>query len=527
VNRSPVWSSCARRGPEAPVGGQRQQGIALPVVLAVLALGAMIVTPFLTHAATNLNGSRTYAQIQRELYTADAAVEQVIWDLRYGDLDSRLSSAGGSLSYTLSPLSDLTPSLTVTRSGAAGGSPGGAAGIITRPYLSRFQLDTAGYTPVMANAGGEIYAAAYCDEAGRLILKTISIDAAGLIDPVTLETLTVANSGYEPDIIQISEGIVAMVFRGASNKGYLTVIRINSDGTIGGMVVQPQAIVNNSAYTPVIIHVESEYYVVAYRGPCDKGYLQTVMINSAGALLNGNVSNYSFTGTLFEPAMVKLEGSNYAVAYRGLSNLGYLATFSINQNGVISHNVISSLSFSSGPAYTPQIVLTAPGITAVAYRGTGNQGYLTTLAIDSQGIIASPALDTQVFDSTAGFEPFIGIISGTVFAIFYRGSGNDGTIKTINNESDGSIGAAPVDSYVFDSAGGYEPYFIYISDSRYAAVYRGGSPGSTNVYAVTFEIVTDTTAAYRIVSTAGDTVVTAELELAGGLVNISKWSVQR
>ena len=61
-----------------------EKGEALPLALLALAVGMLIVTPFLGHVSTSLTGSRIYNQAISEQYSADAGVEYAIWQLMNG-----------------------------------------------------------------------------------------------------------------------------------------------------------------------------------------------------------------------------------------------------------------------------------------------------------------------------------------------------------------------------------------------------------------------------------------------------------
>ncbi len=93
-----------------------QKGQALPVVLGIMALGIMVVAPFLSHASANLISARHYRQMLYERYSAGAAVEEVIWRLVEDDLSSQLAEIDDRTSYTLAgEINNLHPVVTVTR----------------------------------------------------------------------------------------------------------------------------------------------------------------------------------------------------------------------------------------------------------------------------------------------------------------------------------------------------------------------------------------------------------------------------
>jgi sulfite exporter TauE/SafE len=52
----------------------QKSGLALPIVLAVLALGAITIAPFLTYANTSLVSSQSYRKIINETYSAATVV---------------------------------------------------------------------------------------------------------------------------------------------------------------------------------------------------------------------------------------------------------------------------------------------------------------------------------------------------------------------------------------------------------------------------------------------------------------------
>ncbi len=62
-----------------------QKGQALPLALVALAIGTLVIAPFLSHASSSLIGSRIYEQAIGEQYSADAGVEFAIWHLRSGE----------------------------------------------------------------------------------------------------------------------------------------------------------------------------------------------------------------------------------------------------------------------------------------------------------------------------------------------------------------------------------------------------------------------------------------------------------
>ena len=75
---------------------------------------------------------------------------------------------------------------------------------------------------------------------------------------------------------------------------------------------------------------------------------------------------------------------------------------------------------------------------AIAYAGNGDDGFLKTVTIATDGQITDPLIDTLEFDTSKGKTPNIIPISG-VYAIAYAGDGDDGFLKTIEITTSGQI----------------------------------------------------------------------------------------
>jgi hypothetical protein len=61
-----------------------EKGQVLPLVLALLVFGGLVIAPSLSYAATSLNGSRILAEGVNGVYAADAGVEDALWCLGNG-----------------------------------------------------------------------------------------------------------------------------------------------------------------------------------------------------------------------------------------------------------------------------------------------------------------------------------------------------------------------------------------------------------------------------------------------------------
>jgi hypothetical protein len=96
-----------------------EKGQALLVVLAIVAFGGLVISPFLSHAGESLLGSRMYGDAIAQQYSGDAGVEHAIWGLKYGGMDSQIPETGNTTSYQLNEtLNGYTPEIFITNMGS-------------------------------------------------------------------------------------------------------------------------------------------------------------------------------------------------------------------------------------------------------------------------------------------------------------------------------------------------------------------------------------------------------------------------
>lgn len=102
-----------------------ETGQVLPLVLAAMTIGILVVVPFVQYASTEVRGTRVYQDKMTQQYSADAGVEHAIWRLAYEDgFASSLTPDNPSTQYTVT-LNDSDVLVTVTTmdtQGAGGGS---------------------------------------------------------------------------------------------------------------------------------------------------------------------------------------------------------------------------------------------------------------------------------------------------------------------------------------------------------------------------------------------------------------------
>lgn len=122
-----------------------EKGQALPLAILVLAIGTLVISPFLGHASASLIGSGVYEQRIEGIYACDAGIEYAIWSLQSGTLEVAEGSSGTLPGFTLN---GMTVNTVVD-------NPGGNQYLITATGTGSFSATT----EVVISGGGGDYTA--------------------------------------------------------------------------------------------------------------------------------------------------------------------------------------------------------------------------------------------------------------------------------------------------------------------------------------------------------------------------------
>ena len=372
------------------------------------------------------------------------------------------------------------------------------------------------------------------DETINDLTTTVTVTAnatgggvSGAIEDTVIDTLEYNTSeGSEPDIINISGDVFAIAHRGAGGDGFIKTLSVDATGDIGSSVIDTLEFDTSNGMEPDIIHVSGDIYAVACQGSNNDGFVKTVSIDASGNIGNWVISTLEFdTSNCYEPSIIHVSGYIYAVAYRGSGNDGFLKTIYINDSGYIGYWSIDDLEFDTSDGYEPSIIHISGDNYAVAYRGAGDDGFIKTISINSSGDIGNSIIDSLEFDTDYCYDPYIIPIQNNVYAITYCGPGNDGFLKTVSISAGGEIENSVVDTLEFDNQTCYEPVIIHVSGDIYAIVYRGnGNDG----FIKTVEISSSSggSAVYEILTNAGDTSIRAYVNVDDETVAIVSWQIE-
>ncbi|KKN65912.1 hypothetical protein LCGC14_0477290 [marine sediment metagenome] len=187
-----------------------------------------------------------------------------------------------------------------------------------------------------------------------------------------------------------------------------------------------------------------------------------------GSILD-TFANYTAQGDA--PYVIHISGDVHAIAYSGTGIDGFISTFTMDSDGVIGDTLIDTLEFETTFCNGPCILHISGDYYAIACRGAGFDGWLFTVTITPAGVIGNAVVDSLEFDGLNCAHPIIIKVSGDIYAISYLGNNSDGFVVTVDISTVGVITDPVVDSWEFDTVKGYHPVIIKVSGTTYAIAY--------------------------------------------------------
>ncbi|MFH1790266.1 MAG: LamG-like jellyroll fold domain-containing protein [bacterium] len=364
----------------------------------------------------------------------------------------------------------------------------GAIGEITDTILGSSQFLNANMiNPSIVNVTGTIYAVAYeHDSSNDGFLITINIAQDGTVGAVIDTEEYDSANGMEARIIKVGDNVVAIVYRGSGADGFITTYSVSDTGIIGDSPIDSLEFAPTDAYTPEIISVGSGVYGIVYRGPGSDGFVSTVGIDSSGNIGSVIDSLEFYTSNTRDPIITHVSGEIYAIAYEEDStNDGFVRTVSIASNGQIGSTYIDQIEYDTANGFEPDIISVSSNMVAVAYRGTNNDGFLATIGVDGNGLIADTIVDNYEYSPLTGYEPDIISINNNVYAIVFGDPNNMGSVSTVEIQSNGQIIKSLIDTIEYNTFDGDDPQIISANNGLYIIVHQGET---NDGYITTIEI---------------------------------------
>lgn len=269
--------------------------------------------------------------------------------------------------------------------------------------------------------------------------------------------------------------IYAILFRSNSVIGTIITTRVwENNGTLQKTILDTQDIISQGSYFD-FQRITNNIFMTALRYGAVSTNIQTWWISSNGLINNTRLSSYnSSIGGSYEtyPYITIVDYNTVAVAWASQSTyLGKIYTFDISGTGIITHKDYWNYSYMS---YYQMIKKIYGNVYAIVSGGANDDGWVNTTTISDTGIITKSWIDTQKFDASRMYFPFIfNVVNSSAYGISYRGKDDDGYICTMNISNTGIIANSNLSSLEFNTVdNGRLSYVQYINESYYAILYE-------------------------------------------------------
>lgn len=265
----------------------------------------------------------------------------------------------------------------------------------------------------IANVDGNIYAITYDGPSVKMIVKTISISAAGEIIASIIDTWQLGDNTDRPFAVKVSSTVFALFTGHNDTSGYCFTIAIANDGTIA---------------------------------TADANWLDSLLFDSNNSWPN---------------KAVNMTGDMWFVANDSTSGIrGF--TFEIDSSGNISNAVIDIVGIEVAGRTQHDIIRISSTIVACVFTNSSSKGTINTYSVDGAGNIS--AVDTHELTSHDIYDPYIQYSgSGNTYAVYYHAV-TGRIIKTVDIDSSGNITASGDDPLTFSSN-------YYAQDATYLSTF--------------------------------------------------------
>lgn len=284
-------------------------------------------------------------------------------------------------------------------------------------------------------------------------------------------------------IVRRTKAIAVICYVDTNSDQKVVTVEVDASGNITNTVKDTLIFNGASAYVLSIAERTPGIYVICGRMKLDAAahapWAATISVGEAGQLPAAVLATLKLgTGSVNHGDLRWLTG-NIMVEVDVLStNEAFIRTFECTSLGVLGGAAIQSYSFMGAVGLSSELCKINSGVMAAVSVHTGGAGEIYTFLIGAAGFITTPHQDKFQFHAGPISVPRMIHVSGNIYAITYKGPGNDGFICTVTIDSGGNIGASVIATYEFDPAMGMNPRLHKVSDTIVAVVYNGpASPG--------------------------------------------------
>ena len=327
----------------------------------------------------------------------------------------------------------------------------------------------------------DTYALAYSDENEKGWIATFNISSNGSSITEITSLKHNNNQGLYNSLVQVDSDTYLLAYTGPDNDGFISSFTISSDGTSITEIVQLEHQTSHAEYNS-LVQVDSDTYSLAYSGPDDDGFITTFTVPSNGSTITEVTTIEHNTSYSSFHSLVQVDSDTYLLGYTGSGEDGFIATFTISSDGA-SITEVSELEHQTSKAGYNSIVKVDADTYALAHSGPNEDGFITTFTVPSNGSSITEIATIEHNTSDALYNSLTQVDSDT-YVLAYSGPNEDGYISTFTISSNGSS-ITEVDEIEHDTDKGRHNSIVQIDSDTYALAYEGlNSDGFIKTFSV-------------------------------------------
>ena len=353
----------------------------------------------------------------------------------------------------------------------------------------------------LVQVDSDTYALAYKGGAGGgafISTFTISADGSTITKVDSLEHDTNADATTN-SLVQVDSDTYALAYSGPGGDGFITTFTISADGST---ITKVDSLEHDTTLglSNSLVQVDSDTYALAYVGADRDGFISTFTISADGSTITEVDSLEHDTTEVTHNSLVQVDSDTYALAYTQNSSAdGYISTFTIDSDGNITavktQSEGNNLEYDAETGTDNSLVQVDSDTYALAYRGSEFDGYISTFTISADGSTITE-VDSLEHDTERGAYPSIVQVDSVTYAVAYSGSGADGFISTFTIDSDGNITAVKTQSegnnLEHDTNKAEYNSLVQVDSDTYALAYAGwGDDGFISTFTISGDDSTD------------------------------------
>ena len=268
-----------------------------------------------------------------------------------------------------------------------------------------------------------------------------------------------------------------------------------------------------------LVQVDSDTYALAYSGVDDDGFISTFTISSDGATITEVDSLEHDTDTNGHPinknganSLVKVDSDIFALAYNGAGQDGFISTFSIDSDGDITaiktQSEGNNFEYDDRYGYHNSLVKVDSDTVLLAYMYSWEgmpYGKLSSFTIDSDGNI------TEVINSST-FEirsiKYISLlqVDSDTYAVAWTNYQGFGKLTTMTINPDGTYPSQSRPLQIFDNYNSFNSLVKVDSDTIALASAGAGDDGLISTFGIGGDTTAPTVTITSSTGSSGDTV---------------------